>query len=284
MIRRSVVLSAIVPQSATDSRVLSDALSILEKTRTDTIELYTPFDMAREMGKVIEDSSIDCDVYPIAGVQKTQGYSLCDLDENKRQEALTLVKRAIESARILGAGKVLITTGRYPGKEEERKALDLFIDSALILSREAENMEIVLETGDRTVDARQLLGPTDLSLEITEEIRRSCPNFFLTLDTSHLAQLGEEVELSLEKGIKFSDHVHFASCILKEGHPLYGDKHPHFSDADNALTGDRLERIFRTVSSWGEEKDILCGHEVIDRTGERLGSLERAIAEAPWFF
>ena len=39
MIRRSVVLSAIVPQSATDSRVLSDALSILEKTRTDTIEL-----------------------------------------------------------------------------------------------------------------------------------------------------------------------------------------------------------------------------------------------------
>ena len=84
MIRRSVVLSAIVPQSATDSRVLSDALSILEKTRTDTIELYTPFDMAREMGKVIEDSSIDCDVYPSAGVQKTQGYSLCDLDEKKR--------------------------------------------------------------------------------------------------------------------------------------------------------------------------------------------------------
>ena len=51
MIRRSVVLSAIVPQSATDSRVLSDALSILEQTRTDTIELYTTFDMAKEMGE-----------------------------------------------------------------------------------------------------------------------------------------------------------------------------------------------------------------------------------------
>ncbi|MGN0840997.1 MAG: sugar phosphate isomerase/epimerase family protein [Candidatus Ornithospirochaeta sp.] len=286
MVNRSIVLSAIVKNSATDPFVLSDSLSRLEKTKIDTIELYFPFEKTREMKSVISDHGIRNIVYPIAGVQKMKGFSLCDLNERNRMNAIFLLLRAFETANEVGAKKVLITTGRDTDECDREKALEQFMKSMERLLPEAENFDVVLETGDRTVDARQLLGPTDLSIEVTEEIRKKYNNFYLTLDTSHIAQLGENVEDSIEKALSLSNHVHLASCILTPGHPLYGDKHPFFSDPDGVLSDERLHNIFDYVVKRSEEekRDILIGHEVIDRSGERLGGLEKAIEESPWFF
>ena len=286
MINRSIVLSAIVKDSATDPSVLSGSLSILENTKINTIELYFPFEKTKEMKSVILDHGIKNIVYPIAGVQKMEGFSLCDLNEKKRMNAVFLLMRAFETANEIGAKKVLITTGRDTDECDRPKALEQFMKSMERLLPEAENFDVVLETGDRTVDARQLLGPTDLSMKLTEEIRRNYKNFYLTLDTSHIAQLGENVEASIEKALCLSNHVHLASCILTPGHPLYGDKHPFFSHPDGVLSDDRLHKIYSYVEkrSEEEEREILIGHEVIDRCGGRLGGLEKAIKESPWFF
>ena len=286
MINRSTVLSAIVKDSATDPSVLSDSLSILENTKINPIELYFPFEKTKEMKSVILDHGIKNIVYPIAGVQKMEGFSLCDLNEKKRMNAVFLLMRAFETADEIGAKKVLITTGRDTDECDRPKALEQFMKSMERLLPEAENFDVVLETGDRTVDARQLLGPTDLSMKLTEEIRRNYKNFYLTLDTSHIAQLGENVEASIEKALCLSNHVHLASCILTPGHPLYGDKHPFFSHPDGVLSDDRLHKIYSYVEkrSEEEEREILIGHEVIDRCGGRLGGLEKAIKESPWFF
>ena len=286
MINRSIVLSAIVKDSATDPSVLSDSLSILEKTKVDTIELYFPFDKTKEMKSVIDDHGIRRIVYPIAGVQKMEGFSLCDLNERNRMDAVSLVLRALETANEIGAQKVLITTGRDTDECNRPKAMEQFMRSMERLLSETENIEVVLETGDRTVDARQLLGPTDLSMQVAEEIRRKYKNFYLTLDTSHIAQLGEDVEDSIKKALYLSNHVHLASCILIPGHPLYGDKHPFFSHPDGVLCDERLHKIYSYVEKRSEEenREILIGHEVIDRSGERLGGLEKAINDSPWFF
>ena len=286
MINRSIVLSAIVKDSATDPSVLSDSLSILENTKINTIELYFPFEKTKEMKSVILDNGIKNIVYPIAGVQKMEGFSLCDLNEKKRMNAVFLLMRAFETANEIGAKKVLITTGRDTDECDRPKALEQFMKSMERLLPEAENFDVVLETGDRTVDACQLLGPTDLSMKLTEEIRKEYKNFYLTLDTSHIAQLGENVEVSIEKALCLSNHVHLASCILTPGHPLYGDKHPFFSHPDGVLSDDRLHKIYSYVEkrSEEEEREILIGHEVIDRCGGRLGGLEKAIKESPWFF
>ena len=286
MINRSIVLSAIVKDSATDPSVLSDSLSILENTKINTIELYFPFEKTKEMKSVILDHGIKNIVYPIAGVQKMEGFSLCDLNEKKRMNAVFLLLRAFETANEIGAKKVLITTGRDTDECDRPKALEQFMKSMERLLPEAENFDVVLETGDRTVDARQLLGPTDLSMKLTEEIRKEYKNFYLTLDTSHIAQLGENVEASIEKALCLSNHVHLASCILTPGHPLYGDKHPFFSHPDGVLSDDRLHKIYSYVEkrSEEEEREILIGHEVIDRCVGRLGGLEKAIKESPWFF
>ena len=286
MINRSIVLSAIVKDSATDPSVLSDSLSILENTKINTIELYFPFEKTKEMKSVILDHGIKNIVYPIAGVQKMEGFSLCDLNEKKRMNAVFLLMRAFETANEIGAKKVLITTGRDTDECDRPKAVEQFMKSMERLLPEAENFDVVLETGDRTVDARQLLGPTDLSMKLTEEIRKEYKNFYLTLDTSHIAQLGENVEASIEKALCLSNHVHLASCILTPGHPLYGDKHPFFSHPDGVLSDDRLHKIYSYVEkrSEEEEREILIGHEVIDRCGGRLGGLEKSIKESPWFF
>ena len=286
MINRSIVLSSIVKDSATDPSVLSDSLSILENTKISTIELYFPFEKTKEMKSVILDHGIKNIVYPIAGVQKMEGFSLCDLNEKKRMNAVFLLMRAFETADEIGAKKVLITTGRDTDECDRPKAVEQFMKSMERLLPEAENFDVVLETGDRTVDACQLLGPTDLSMKLTEEIRRNYKNFYLTLDTSHIAQLGENVEASIEKALCLSNHVHLASCILTPGHPLYGDKHPFFSHPDGVLSDDRLHKIYSYVEkrSEEEEREILIGHEVIDRCGGRLGGLEKAIKESPWFF
>ena len=200
--------------------------------------------------------------------------------------AVFLLMRAFETADEIGAKKVLITTGRDTDECDRPKALEQFMKSMERLLPEAENFDVVLETGDRTVDARQLLGPTDLSMKLADEIRKEYKNFYLTLDTSHIAQLGENVEASIEKALCLSNHVHLASCILTPGHPLYGDKHPFFSHPDGVLSDDRLHKIYSYVEkrSEEEEREILIGHEVIDRCGGRLGGLEKAIKESPWFF
>ena len=98
MINRSIVLSAIVKDSATDPSVLSDSLSILENTKINTIELYFPFEKTKEMKSVIRDHGIKNIVYPIAGVQKMEGFSLSDLNEKKRMNAVFLLLRAFETA------------------------------------------------------------------------------------------------------------------------------------------------------------------------------------------
>ncbi|MGN1163675.1 MAG: sugar phosphate isomerase/epimerase family protein, partial [Candidatus Ornithospirochaeta sp.] len=273
MTERSVVLSALVPLTSSDMSVLDEALDVLDNTKIDAIELYVPFDDAEKAAKVIKNHRIRKVVYPIAGVQKMKGYDLCTLDEKKRIDAVYLLLRAYESAKTMGAEKLLITTGRDTLPRDRNRAMEQFMKSMDRLLPVISDIDVVLETGDRTVDARQLLGPTDEAIRATEEIRRKYPNFYLTLDTSHIAQLGEDVESSIGKGFKYSNHVHLASCILTPGHALYGDKHPFFSHNDGVLSDNRLKAIYEDVASRAEKegKNLLVGHEVIDRSGERLG-------------
>ena len=78
-------------------------------------------------------------VYPIAGVQKMKGFSLCDLNERNRMNAIFLLLRAFETANEVGAKKVLITTGRDTDECDREKALEQFMKSMERLLPEAEN-------------------------------------------------------------------------------------------------------------------------------------------------
>ena len=69
--------------------------------------------------------------------------------------------------------------------------------------------------------------------------------------------------------------------IIKDGEKpkqlTFDGKAGFFTVKDNSI-------YFLAKRSEEEKRDILIGHEVIDRSEERLGGLEKAIEESPWFF
>ena len=141
---------------------------------------------------------------------------------------------------------------------------------------------LTLEPGDRSVDSKQLAGPTDDTVAWLESFPGNQSFLQLTMDTSHIAQLGEDVRSAIDKTKKHCNHIHIANCILKEDHPLYGDKHPLFSDKDAYYSIDDLKDI--TSGFISPEKDITVSIEIINRSEDEWEMFERILEEESWFF
>lgn len=252
-----------------------------------TFEFYAPFDTAVERNQMMRDMGFEKTIYLIAGRQKGEKKWLNALDETERQRAMDLTKEALEVALKGGYNGFLITSGANTEDSKKEKALDQLEKSIEELYAICgKDLDLLIEPGDTNVDACQLIGPIGEAAQFAERIRRNNPNFYLTLDTSHIAQLGERFDNAFALGKATSNHLHLASCILKKEHPFYGDKHPLFSNPDGVYTSDALKHVMeRAVASYEEEgRDLTVGVEIIDRSGKRLGSLMEAMAESPWFF
>ncbi len=284
MIHRSVILNVLVPQAVTDNNILRKSLEVLSKTNIDTIEFYAPSYSIKEKVTIIKDHGIQKVIFLAAGMQKAEKKWLCNTDEKKRVEATDFTLSLIEPALEAGCSSFLITSGGIePEQEKALNSLETSLESIFSLT---EDKDVLLESGDTDVDANQLIGPTPLALSFANRIRKKHPSFFLTLDTSHIAQLGEDFSSSFEIGREVSNHLHLASCILIPGHPLYGDKHPLFRDRDGVYSPIALKKIYEDAIKWYEKenRDLTVGVEVIDRSGKEMGSLMETIEDASWFF
>ncbi|MBQ0071691.1 MAG: TIM barrel protein [Spirochaetales bacterium] len=286
-VTRSLILNALVPESVLDEKVFRESLEILQKTKVKAIEFYAPFDTAVERNHIMRDMGFGKTIYLIAGRQKGERKWLNALDEVERQKAMDLTKEALEVALKGGYNGFLITSGAMVEEAKKEASLDQLERSIeelyAICGRD---IDMYIEPGDTTVDACQLIGPIGEAAAFAERIRNKNPNFYLTLDTSHIAQLGERFDSAFALGKATSNHLHLASCILKKDHPFYGDKHPLFSNPDGVYTSNALKHVMnRVVAAYEEEgRDLTVGVEIIDRSGKRMGSLEEAMAESPWFF
>ncbi|MBR2282568.1 MAG: TIM barrel protein [Spirochaetales bacterium] len=286
-VTRSLVLNALVPDTVHDMDVFVECLKRLQGTKVKTIEYYTPFENVKERGRILREMGFERNVYLIAGRQKAEGLSLCSVDESERLKAMDLTKRALDAALEAGFSAFLITSGRNVPEGDRKRAMDALRKSLDGLFRIAgDGYDIDLEPGDTCIDACQLIGPIAEAAAFAQEVRRDHEGFTLTLDTSHIAQLGESFDKAFEVGKGVSNHVHLASCILKEGHPLFGDKHPLFGNPDGVYSSDDMKKIMDDVILDYEKRgmDLTIGVEVIDRTGKRFGSLDEVLAESHWFF
>jgi len=138
------------------------------------------------------------------------------LEEGERRKAVGLVEKCIDQAAELGAARVAVLSGSYPGAADEARAKRSLVESLLDLCAygRPKGIEITLETFDRTVEKKALAGPTRLCVEISEAVRRDFPGFGLMLDLSHLV------------------HAHIGNCVMRDpAHPAYGDQHPRFGIA-----------------------------------------------------
>jgi sugar phosphate isomerase/epimerase len=223
--------------------------------------------------------------------------SLCDLDGAARQKAVDLCKGLIGQAYELGASIFVVASGPDPGEADRPAAMTAFGDSLRQLCDEAQEkagasmLSISVETFDRTVDKKMLLGPTAEAAALVGEVYGEYSNVGLTLDLSHQPLLREGVAEMVLNASENLIHVHIGNCVVSDpAHPAYGDKHPRFGCPGGEVGVEELKRFLESLVYGGYFKKSVpttmpvVSFEVMPMAGERsewvLANAKRTLKQA----
>jgi sugar phosphate isomerase/epimerase len=164
-----------------------------------------------------------------------QHINLSAFDPDERNRSIALAKQLIDDALFFGASIHLITGGPDTEPILRDKAKNQLVNSILELSdyieaRANETLPMLsLEPMDREIHRKGLIGPISEAVEVVREVHDRGGKVYLTIDQSHLAQLGENTVGALIAANEYLYHVHLANCIISDpSSPLYGDAHPYF--------------------------------------------------------
>jgi sugar phosphate isomerase/epimerase len=191
-------------------------------------------------------------VYSGAPILALTQKSLCSLDDHLRNDSVEMGKEIIDQACEFRASSVLLTSGPDPGSQGRNKARTLLtetLDKLLNYANVAnDQLMVTLEPADRTLHRRQLIGPISESMEVVKNLKGHHPNFGLTIDMSHLAQLGEDKRQALRIARGAFRHVHIANAIIKNrDNPRFGDEHPRFGIEDGEYTQESIVEFLRDL-------------------------------------
>ena len=155
---------------------------------------------------------------------------LNSLIEEERQKAIKQVYSCIDEAKEIGAKRVAFLSGKDPGDATRDKAFELLVDSVKNICKYAHDngINMVMETFDRLIDKKCLIGPSDYAVKFAKAIRQDYSNFGLMYDLSHQPLLSETPETSLMPLKDFLVHIHVGNGVTDPNQPGYGDLHPRF--------------------------------------------------------
>jgi sugar phosphate isomerase/epimerase len=208
--------------------ILDDFFTAIEITRMEDAETKKRvIDRLRYSGLKV--------VYSGGPPYAMQGINLSALEQAERESSLAKAKRLIDEAILFGASIHLLTGGPDPGPENRKEAKKRLIDSLMELydynnSQGNESVPVLsLEPVDRSVHRMGLIGPISEAVEVVAAVRAQGGAIWLTIDQSHLAQLGDTPEAAFSAASEFMIHLHLANCVLSDpSDPAYGDEHPRF--------------------------------------------------------
>jgi sugar phosphate isomerase/epimerase len=284
-INKSIVLTALVPAARHDEAVFLKAIDRLASLEVNTIEHACPLDAPARRGQFLSQRGLE-GIFLAATFQKERQQNLASLIRETRAHAVAACKEYVDVAIASGAKGVLITSGRYPDDPAQASdAWQAFEESLhALLDVTRGHIRLLLEPGDRTVDAMQLAGPSDEVLTLTQKINQPLSDFALTMDISHIAQLGESLYPALEKTAPFCDHVHLANCVLTPGDPLFGDKHPLFTHPGAYYHHQEIRDAATYLKKNTAHDRLTLALEVISREKDPFHVMEKVIEEEAWFF
>lgn len=200
----------------------------------------------------------------------SSGLSLSSTNCTERLRAVEFAKRLIDMACDVNARNLLIPSGPDPGDDLRQAALAAFrlsmdeICSYAAIQRPKDPPVICLEPFDRHIRWRQLLGPTKLAATVIADIRKQSPNCGITLDMSHVAQLGENLEDAIRDAGDCLVHAHIANCVLAADDDLFGDMHPPFSIPHGEYVWEDMARFIRALDDSGfYSRPCLYGKPVV---------------------
>lgn len=161
----------------------------------------------------------------------TTGMNINDLDEEGRRKAVATLKEGIDEAYELGACGFAYLSGKYAEATKEASYQSLLKSTREICAYAASRgtMPVNLEVFDYDIDKKSLIGPTELALRFTREIRKDHKNFGLLVDLSHIPMYRESAEAAVLPVRDVIRHVHIGNTVIKDPtQTAYGDTHPRF--------------------------------------------------------
>lgn len=205
-----------------------------------------------------------CDViYAVGGFMRRQQIDPSAPTVEARRDALEGLKRLAETASGYGAAMLLLCTGPDTAAERRAEAIRHFGETVEALCEHARNLRperpmwITVEHFDRDLDQKRLLGPTAETAALVADIRRRHANVGITLDLSHLVQLGEDIDEAVATAGDLLIHAHVANCGLDRSvAETFGDSHCRFGAEGGAVTLDDVVRFLRALvrHGYGERK------------------------------
>jgi sugar phosphate isomerase/epimerase len=232
-------------------RLATDPMfEVIELTRVNGARLRL------EISRILDSAEIMV-IFSGGPIYLSENIELGSLDRVVRGRSLDKAKRLVDEAVEMGAQGHLVASGPDPGPEARAAARSFLADSLVELCRYATAnsplpLKVTLEPFDRQVEHRALIGPTKEAVRVVLEIRKFASDFGLTLDLSHLAQLGEDPAVAVRTAVDVISHVHLASCYLGDpSDPAYGDKHVRFGLASAAVSETTVVSFLRALRTNG---------------------------------
>jgi sugar phosphate isomerase/epimerase len=266
--------------------LLDDFFSSIEISRVNSPEVR------RNVAELIAQThaKVDFGAHPMILGNRL---NLNSLNNGERNNARKALEPYIDQAAELGAARFVLLSGPDPGAPRRTEARHALVASLQCLAEHthARKMSLMLETFDREVDKKALIGPAEEAVQVAEELRRDFSDFGLLYDMGHMVLLNEKPLSALRKLKPYLEHVHVGNCVKIPGRASYGDSHPRFgfpgSENDVPQLVEFIEALFE-VGYLGENlpngKKPAVGFEIKPQPGESstaiLANLKRAWRQA----
>ena len=252
--KMSIVHFMAFPETAGGQGPVAQSIArIAEDDFFDAIEIASINDAATraEVRRILETSRLQASfcAHPVILSQKL---NLNSLDEEERRKAIQRMFELMDQAAELGTRSFSFLSGKDPGDAGRNAAIEMLIDSIkqLCAYGKKNHLELVLETFDRQVDKKALIGPIQDAFTVAKTVREDFPGFGLLYDLSHMPLL-DETPADMSTIREYITHIHVGNCVRVAGRPLYGDLHPYFG-YPGSVTGPReLAEFIRALFDIG---------------------------------
>ncbi|MHA6692213.1 sugar phosphate isomerase/epimerase family protein [Devosia sp. A449] len=206
-----------------------------------------------------------CDVvYVAGGLMRAQNIDPSAATAEERAVSLDKLKTIVSNASWFGARMLLVCAGADVGPERRTQAIEHLAGCLRELCLHAEQLRphdplwITFEHFDRELDQKRLLGPTIETVAMIADIRRDHGNIGMTLDMSHLMQLGEDLTVAVKTAGDLAIHAHVANCGLDRSVPkAFGDSHCRFGMAGGHATLEDVATFLIALETTGYGKRLL---------------------------
>lgn len=195
-----------------------------------------------------------------------------DISEEGRKKAEATLVEAVDEAKYLGAKGIAFLAGIWQEATKEEAYSQLLKTTVNVCKYAAsKDMSVNLEVFDFDMDKAALIGPAPYAAEFAADVRKSCDNFGLIVDLSHIPTTYETSSQVIKTLKPYITHLHIGNAVVKPGCDAYGDQHPRFGYPNSANDVPQLLEFFEVLKREGfmrAKEPLVLSLEVTPRQGE----------------